>query len=255
MVFGVATGMASKWTIQEDYIVCKYSYEHAWKSITVEQLNELMAQLENEGFTPRSKVAVDKRARDYQCLFRGMQSKYATSQVFSIYQSFMNRINSPELYKSIKSFVAETFSPNDEDNNSSISLDLFNEPDNSTNFVHTIEYSSTFPMVLQKFIDKKGFKKYKEIYDKISMKQDTFSSILRGKYPVVKRENVLRLCVGLKLTIDEAEELMESAGYLFSRSIMTDVVVKSFLLHQCYDTFAIDDELCENNTPVLFAAS
>lgn len=161
----------------------------------------------------------------------------------------------PELYKSIKSFVAETFSPNDEDNDSSISLDLFNEPDNSTNFVHTIEYSSTFPMVLQKFIDKKGFKKYKEIYDKISMKQDTFSSILRGKYPVVKRENVLRLCVGLKLTIDEAEELMESAGYLFSRSIMTDVVVKSFLLHQCYDTFAIDDELCENNTPVLFAAS
>ena len=61
--------------------------------------------------------------------------------------------------------------------------------------------------------------------------------------------------MGLKLTIDEAEELMESAGYLFSRSIMTDVVVKSFLLHQCYDTFAIDDELCENNTPVLFAAS
>lgn len=247
--------MSSKWTIQEDYIVCKYSYEHAWKSITVEQLNELMGQLENNGFVARSKIAVDKRVRDYQCLFRGMKSPYATSQVFSIYQSFMNRINSPELYKSIKSFVAETFSPNDEDNNSSISLDLFNEPDNSTNFVHTIEYSSTFPMVLQKFIDKKGFKKYKEIYDKISMKQDTFSSILRGKYPVVKRENVLRLCVGLKLTIDEAEELMESAGYLFSRSIMTDVVVKSFLLHQCYDTFAIDDELCENNTPVLFAAS
>lgn len=37
--------MASKWTIQEDYIVCKYSHEHAWKNITVEQLNELMAIL------------------------------------------------------------------------------------------------------------------------------------------------------------------------------------------------------------------
>jgi hypothetical protein len=36
---------------------------------------------------------------------------------------------------------------------------------------------------------------------------------------------------------------------------MTDVVVKGFLLHQCYDTFAIDEELCENNAPVLFAAA
>ena len=247
--------MASKWTIQEDYIVCKYSYEHAWKSITVEQLNELMGQLENNGFVARSKIAVDKRVRDYQCLFRGMKSPYATSQAILIYQTFMNRVNNPQIYQSIKSFVAETFSPNEEVDNISVAPHLSNEPNNSTNYVHTIEYSSTFPMVLQKLIDKKGFKKYKEIYDKISMKQDTFSSILRGKYPVVKRENVLRLCVGLKLTIDEAEELMESAGYLFSRSIMTDVVVKGFLLHQCYDTFAIDDELCENNAPVLFAAA
>ena len=254
MVFGVAIAMASKWTIQEDYIVCKYSYEHAWKSITVEQLNELMGQLENNGFVARSKIAVDKRVRDYQCLFRGMKSPYATSQVISIYQAYMNRINNPQLYQSIKAFVLETFKPADESASESVPSTLFSEEKNSTNYIHTIEYSSTFPMVLQKFIDKKGFKKYKEIYDKISMKQDTFSSILRGKYPVVKKENVLRLCVGLKLSVDEAEELMESAGYLFSKSIMTDVVVKAFLVHQCYDTFAIDDELCENNVPVLFAA-
>ena len=254
MVFGVATVMASKWTIQEDYIVCKYSYEHAWKNLTIEQLNELMGQLENNGFNSRSKIAVDKRVHDYQCLFRGMKSPYATSQVVSIYQEYMNRINNPRLYQSIKAFVLETFKPTDESASESVPSTLFSEENNSTNYIHTIEYSSTFPMVLQKLIDKKGFKKYKEIYDKISMKQDTFSSILRGKYPVVKKENVLRLCVGLKLSVDEAEELMESAGYLFSKSIMTDVVVKAFLVHQCYDTFAIDDELCENNVPVLFAA-
>lgn len=246
--------MASKWTIREDYIVCKYSYEHAWKNLTIEQLNELMGRLENNGFNSRSKTAVDKRVHDYQCLFRGMKSPYATSQVVSIYQEYMNRINNPQLYQSIKAFVLETFKPADESASESVPSTLFSEEKNSTNYIHTIEYSSTFPMVLQKFIDKKGFKKYKEIYDKISMKQDTFSSILRGKYPVVKKENVLRLCVGLKLSVDEAEELMESAGYLFSKSIMTDVVVKAFLVHQCYDTFAIDDELCENNVPVLFAA-
>jgi hypothetical protein len=85
-------------------------------------------------------------------------------------------------------------------------------------------------MVLQKLIDKKGFKKYKEIYDKISMKQDTFSSILRGKYTDVKRENVFRLCVGLKLSIDEAEELMESAGLRFRKGEMLDIVVKANII-------------------------
>ena len=87
------------------------------------------------------------------------------------------------------------------------------------------------------------------------MKQDTFSSILRGKYAQVKRENVLRLCVGLKLSIDEAEELMRSAGFYFSEGDILDVVIKANIVNQCYDTFYIDSELCENNAPTLFALS
>jgi hypothetical protein len=240
-----------KWSRQEDYIVCKFSYEHAWKAITVEQLNGLMLKLQQQGFGQRSKIAVDKRIRDYQRLFCYGESHYATDQVLLTYQSFLERINNPSLYKSIKSFVEENFDPNEAKPADIIS----GERSNLESYIHKIDYCSTFPMVLQKFIDQKGFKKHKEIYDKISMKQDTFSSILRGKYTVVKKENVLRLCVGLNLSVDEAEELVESAGYLFSRGIMTDVVVKAYLVHRCYDTFAIDSELCENNVPALFAAA
>ena len=251
--------MASKWTLHEDYIVCKYSYEHAWKSITAEQLNDVMLDLQKYGFYSRSKIAVDKRIRNYQCLFCGLKSPYATSQVLSTYRAFMERVNNPSLYKSIKSYILETYNSNDVSHTltepQEASSNIISNRSNSTHYIHTIDYCSTFPMVLQKFIDQKGFKKHKEIYDKISMKQDTFSSILRGKYTVVKKENVLRLCIGLNLSVDEAEELMESAGYLFSRGIMTDVVVKAYLTHQCYDPFAIDSELCENNVPALFAVA
>ena len=120
-------------------------------------------------------------------------------------------------------------------------------------FIHTIDFNLTLPGVLEKYIDKKGFKKHAEIYKPIFMKSDTFSSILRGKYEFVKKENVLRLCVGLKLNVEEAEELMASAGFLFSPGLVRDVVIKTALKAQCHDPFAIDIELEENNTPTLFS--
>ena len=249
--------MAKRWSFKEDYIVCKFAYENAWLYIFEDDLDCLMLKLKEAGFSSRSEVAISKRIREYQCLFRGEESSYATSQILSTYHAFMYKFNNDSLYESIKSFISETFNPDEvfNDLKDTVTINVFNKHNDLTNYVHTIEYCSTFPMVLQKFIDQKGFKKHKEIYDKISMKQDTFSSILRGKYTVVKKENVLRLCVGLTLSVDEAEELMESAGYLFSRAIMTDVVVKAFLMHQCYDPFAIDSELYENNVPALFGVA
>jgi hypothetical protein len=107
-------------------------------------------------------------------------------------------------------------------------------------------------MVLQKYLDLKGLKN-RDVYRKIYMKADTFSSILRGKYVNVKKDNVMRLCVGLQLTVKEAEELLASAGYLFSNAIMTDVIVKACLEHRIYSPTCIDIELYENKAPVLFA--
>ena len=84
------------------------------------------------------------------------------------------------------------------------------------------------------------------------MKPDTFSSILRGKYGEVKKDNILKICVGLELHVDEAEELMAAAGFTFSRGLMKDVVVKSFLWERIYSVVAINAELVENKEPILF---
>ena len=246
--------MAKRWSFKEDYIVCKYSYEHRWKDLSSEELNFLMLKLKEDGFDSRSESAIIKRTRDFQMLFIGVNASRVPNQVIAIHQGFCSRLNNPDLTNRIKSYIEETFDPNAA---TSIvadpTIDLVSNHDDLTNLVYKIEYASTFPMVLQKLIDKKGFKKYKEIYDAISMKQDTFSSILRGKYADVKRENVFRLCVGLKLSIDEAEELMESAGLCFRNGYMLDTVIKANIVNECYDTFYIDSELCENKVPTLFA--
>jgi hypothetical protein len=249
--------MASRWSRHADYIVCKYTYEHIFKGDAIEPQDSLMLELQEHGFGAISETAVNKRSHDYLSLFRGSESQNFPRQVLSIYQAFLDRIDNPSRYESIKSYILKTFEPNnslntfaDEDALTSI---IGGKQKNHSHYIHSIDYGITFPMVLQKFIEQKGFKKHKDIYDAISMKQDTFSSILRGKYTVVKKENVLRLCIGLKLSIEEAEELMASAGYLFSRGIMTDVVVKAHIIHHCYIPERIDAELDENNVATLFS--
>lgn len=44
----------------------------------------------------------------------------------------------------------------------------------------------------------------------------------------------LRICVGLRLHVNEAEELLKSAGLAFADGDMTDVVVKAFLWDGIY---------------------
>ncbi len=244
----------NKWSKHEDYIVCKYTYESVFNNAVFAPAGDLMLELKKYGFNSRSEAAVSKRRRDYLFLFDGMELPHATSQVVATYHAFMDRINNPSRCERIKSYILESFNPDEALNTAAITNVSFSaEQNNLQNYIRKIEYASTFPMVLQRLIDKKGFKKYKDIYSKISMKQDTFSSILRGKYTAVKRENVLRLCVGLNLSIDEAAELMESAGFLFSNGLMTDVVVKAHLINQCYKPNVIDEELLENNVPALFS--
>lgn len=60
-------------------------------------------------------------------------------------------------------------------------------------------------MVMQRLLDKKGFRKYTEVYRLISMPQDTFSSILRGKWNAIKKETAFKLCIGMKLTLEEQQ--------------------------------------------------
>jgi hypothetical protein len=84
------------------------------------------------------------------------------------------------------------------------------------------------------------------------MKADTFSKILYGRNKAVKKENVMKLCVGLELTLAQAEEFMASAGYIFSKAIMLDAVIKSCLYHRIYNPICVNIELAENGVEELF---
>ena len=243
--------MSRRWTLKEDFIVCKYCAENRWafsSDVDMDILTDLLVQA---GFTDRTRVAITARARDYELLIGAQGRHRANEQMQTTYSNYVEFYRNPECRNRIKSYIKEVYNPNEADIIDS-SMPNLSAP-SSLGYVHTLDFNESFPMVLQKYLDKKGITKYKPVYDAIYMKQDTFSSILRGKYKEVKKENVLRLCIGLKLDLVEAEDFMASAGYMFSRSIMTDVVIKSCIMNHCYDPFIIDEELQENKTKVLFS--
>ena len=167
------------------------------------------------------------------------------------YSNYVEFYRNPERRNRIKSCIKELYNPTAVETAES-DLPNLSAP-TTTEFIYKLNYSESFPMVLQKYLDKKGITKYNQVYNAIYMKQDTFSSILRGKYKEVKKENVFRLCIGLKLTLDEAEDLLKSASFSFSPGNMLDVVIKANIINRCYDPFLIDEELEENKTKVLFS--
>lgn len=248
--------MAQRWSFEEDYIVGKFCIEQQYEDIAYGLLDELANRLVEAGFERRSSSAIHKRAKDFTYLLRGWESPYAVRQVVTVYNALKDMERKRELYQIVRARIQEEYNPNLrctlEDGTHITNPILFGEADGTLHMVHTIDFKTTFPMVLQKYLDKKGIKVYSKMCRRIGMKPDTFSSILRGKYGEVKKDNVLKICVGLELHVDEAEELMGAAGFTFSRGLMRDVVIKSFLWERIYSVVAINNELIENQESVLF---
>ena len=243
--------MSRRWTQKEDYIVCKYCVENRWAFSSDADMEILAQQLAQAGFTDRTRVAITARARDYELLIGAQGRHRANEQMQATYRNNREIFENPEFRNRIKSCIRELYNPTAVETADS-DLPNLSAP-TTTAYLYKLDYSESFPMVLQKYLDKKGITKYKQVYDAIYMKQDTFSSILRGKYKEVKKENVFRLCIGLKLTLDEAEDLLKSASFSFSPGNMLDVVIKANIMNRCYNPFLIDEELEENKTKVLFS--
>ena len=245
--------MAQRWSVNEDIIVCKYCIENPWAYSSDVDIEMIAEKLETASFPLRSKSAIKQRAYSYEILLENRKLSCIPNQVESVYQ--MICVENQQILKEIKSYIREVYKPEDDSkilDDTSPLTSLTKKPSDTLEMVRTIDYKSTFPMVLQKYVDLKGIKKHSAMCRGIGMKPDTFSAILRGKYKEVKKDNVLRICVGLGLHVHEAEELLESAGYMFSNSVMKDVIVKAFLWDGIYSVVAINAELYENNEDMLF---
>lgn len=126
--------------------------------------------------------------------------------------------------------------------NSSINRDI-------ENLLNQME--ETFSQRLLRLIDEKGMTD-SEAYIKAHIDRRHFSKIRNDVNYVPNKKTVLAFAIALKLSFDEAEELLNSAGFAFSRSSKTDIIIAFFLQNNIYNRFVINEVLYDYGQPAFF---
>ena len=118
---------------------------------------------------------------------------------------------------------------------------------NIDNLMNQLE--ETFSQRLLRMIDERGMTD-SEAYAKAYVDRWHFSKIRKDVNYVPNKKTVLAFTIALELSLDEAKDLLASAGFALSRSSKTDIIVAYFLQNKIYDMFEINDVLDAYGQPV-----
>lgn len=118
---------------------------------------------------------------------------------------------------------------------------------NIDNLMNQLE--ETFSQRLLRMIDERGMTD-SEAYTKAYVDRRHFSKIRKDVNYVPNKKTVLAFTIALELLLDEAKDLLGSAGFALSRSSKTDIIVAYFLQNKIYDMFEINDVLDAYGQPV-----
>jgi len=83
--------------------------------------------------------------------------------------------------------------------------------------------------------------KFSRIYRKALVSKQTFSGIAKGKVPL--KDTVFKLAFALEATVEDAEYLLECAGYSFGICIKRDLLLKSCFENGITNIFEVDEIL------------
>lgn len=89
-----------------------------------------------------------------------------------------------------------------------------------------------------------------EAYTKAYVDRRHFSKIRNDENYSPNKKTVLAFAIALELSVDEAKDLLGSAGFTLSRSSKTDIIVSYFLQNKIYDMFEINEVLDAYKQPL-----
>ena len=94
--------------------------------------------------------------------------------------------------------------------------------------------TKNFRELLFSFIDRSGLKD-SDVYRKAGIDRRLFSKVRCNENYVLCKENILKLCVSLRLNLDDTSKLLESAGYSLSTTNNYDLILRYCIMNKIYD--------------------
>ena len=92
-----------------------------------------------------------------------------------------------------------------------------------------------------------------EFYKKAEIDRKLFSKIRSNRDYSPSKDTVIKVIFALKADLELSEELLRSAGYSFSSTIMRDVIIKYFVRHNIYNKRRLDEVLDHYGEKTLFS--
>ncbi|MDE6690395.1 MAG: hypothetical protein K2K04_00335 [Clostridia bacterium] len=111
------------------------------------------------------------------------------------------------------------------------------------NFVKRHSADSTFDKTVYSVIDRHGMQP-PDVYKNAMMRRQDFSRVTEIGNTSVTRRMAWQIIIGLHCDMDEADEVLFSAGYIRRKSAF-DLTMEYFIKHRNYDIMAINEVLYE----------
>lgn len=108
----------------------------------------------------------------------------------------------------------------------------------------------SFRDLLFTFIDRSG-ETDSAVYNRAGIDRRLFSKVRCNESYTLCKENILKLCVSLKLDLNDTDKLLGSAGYTLSTTNDVDLILRYCLSNNIYDMETINDYLFDYTNTVL----
>lgn len=161
-----------------------------------------------------------------------LQNAHSQNQLKMLQKSISELQQAKEIPENVKSGLAEYLSSNFSSTvsgqlSSYLGRTVMETASRLNTYTNSLTESVQTLDLLQEAVWKSGISNA-ELSRRASMNKGTFSNIVNGKRSITK-ENLLPICIALRLGLAETEKMLAVSGYVFRKSDQRDLVIQYFL--------------------------